>query len=105
MSGADFWNNSDAAQKLMTELKSVKGTVESYAALHREIDDELGLLEMCDDAKDRDHILQVQGKLKALESKVQAIEVQALFTGRNDARDVFLSVHAGGGGVDAMDWA
>ncbi len=105
MSGADFWSNSDAAQKVVTELKSVKGTVETYAALHRELEDELGLLEMCDDAKDREHILQVQGKLKALEAKVAAIEVQALFSGRNDGRDVFLSIHAGGGGVDAMDWA
>ena len=105
MSGADFWNNSDAAQKIVTELKSVKGTVETYLALHRELEDELGLLEMCDDAKDREHILQVQGKLKSLEAKVAAIEVQALFNGKNDARDVFLSIHAGGGGVDAMDWA
>ena len=105
MSGADFWNRPDAAQGLMTELKSIKGVVESYATLHRELEDELGLLEMCDEARDRDHILQTQPKLKGLEKRVEGIEVQALFSGANDGRDVFLSVHAGAGGVEAMDWA
>jgi peptide chain release factor 2 len=105
MSGADFWNRPDAAQGLMTELKSIKGVVEWYTALHREFEDEIGLLEMCDEAKDRDHILQVQSKLKSFETRVEGIEVQALFNGPNDARDVLISVHAGGGGVDAMDWA
>ena len=105
MSGADFWNKPDAAQTLVTELKSIKGVVESYTALHLELEDELGLVEMCDDAKDREHLQQPQSKLKAYESKVERVEVQALFTGRNDARDVFLSIHGGAGGVDAMDWA
>ena len=105
MAGADFWNKPDAAQGLMTELKSIKGVVETYTALHREIEDELGLLEMCDDSRDRDHILQVQGKHKSYEKKVEAVEVLALFSGPNDGRDVFLSIHAGAGGVDAMDWA
>jgi len=105
MSGSDFWNRPDAAQGLMTELKSIKGTVESYAALHRELEDELGLLEMSDDARDREHIQEVAQKVGAYEKKVESIEVLALFSGRNDARDVFLSIHAGAGGVDAMDWA
>jgi len=105
MSGADFWNKPDAAQGLMTELKSIKSVVEAYTTLHRELEDEVGLVEMCDDAKDREHLLQVQGKVAPYERRVEGIEVQALFTGRNDARDVFLSIHAGTGGVDAMDWA
>jgi len=105
MSASGFWDRPDAAQGLMAELKSMKGVAESYHALHRELDDELGLLEMCDEARDRDHILQAQAKVKALEKRVEATEVQALFTGKNDARDVFVSIHAGAGGVDAMDWA
>ena len=104
MSASDFWGNPEAAQGVMTELKSVKGVVESYRSLHREFEDEIGLLEMCDDARDHAHVEEVLGKLKPLERKVEAVEVQALFNGRNDARNVFLSIHSGAGGVDAMDW-
>ncbi len=105
MSASGFWDRPEAAQGLMAELKSLKGVVDSYRGLHRELDDEIGLLEMCDEARDRDHIVQVNEKVRDYERKVEATEVLALFTGRNDARDVFLSVHAGAGGVDAMDWA
>ncbi len=105
MSAADFWNNSDAAQKVVTELKSLKTVVDAYASLHQELEDEAGLLEMCDDAKDRAHIDEVAAKLPSLTKRVEAVEVQALFTSKNDGRDVFFSIHPGGGGVDAMDWA
>ncbi len=105
MSAADFWGNQEAAQKVVAELKSLKGIVESYAALHAELQDEIGLLEMCDDEKDQAHIGETMGKLPSYERRVGAIEVQALFNGKNDARDVFFSIHPGGGGVDAMDWA
>jgi peptide chain release factor 2 len=105
MSGADFWNNQDAAQKVVTELKAVKSVVESYRGLHQELEDEIGLLEMSDDTKDAEHIKEVEAKIPDLTAKVEGTEVQALFTGPNDTRDVFLSIHPGAGGVDAADWA
>jgi peptide chain release factor 2 len=60
---------------------------------------------MCDDAKDAAHIAETRGKVAAFVRRLEAVEVTALFNGKNDARDVFLSIHPGGGGVDAMDWA
>lgn len=105
MSRADFWNDTQGAQKLVAELKSLKAVVESYESLHTELDDEIGLLEMCDDGKDQAHIAEVAAKLPAYEKRFGAVEVQALFTGKNDGRDVYFSIHPGGGGVEAMDWA
>jgi peptide chain release factor 2 len=105
MGGADFWNNQDAAQKVVAELKSVKSVVESYQGLHTELSDEIGLLEMSDDVKDVAHIKEAGAKIPDFERKVEATEVQALFTGTNDGRDVFVSIHPGAGGVDAQDWA
>ena len=105
MSAGDFWTNTDAANKVVQELKALKGVVEGYTTMHATLEDEIGLLEMCDDARDRAHIDEVARKIPELTRKIDAIEVQALFTGKNDARDVFFSIHPGGGGVDAMDWA
>jgi len=105
MSGADFWNNQEAAQKVVTELKTVKSVVESYNKLHTGIEDEIGLLEMSDDVKDAAHIKETESKIPDFDARVRATEVQALFNGPNDARDVFVSIHPGAGGVDAADWA
>lgn len=105
MTGADFWGNQEAAQKVVSELKAVKSVVETYRGLHTELEDEIGLLELSDDVKDAEHIGEVAAKLPDLERKIEATEVQALFTGQNDGRDVFVSIHPGAGGVDAQDWA
>jgi len=105
MGGADFWNNQEAAQKVVAELKTVKSVVESYRKLHTELEDEIGLMEMSDDVKDAAHIKETEEKLDGLGNRVRATEVQALFNGFNDGRDVFVSIHPGAGGVDAADWA
>ena len=105
MSAADFWNNQDAAQVLIAELKSIKSIPETYLALHRDLEDESGIVEMCDAVKDVEHLKEAQGKVPSFIRRLDAIEVQALFTSPNDNRAVFLSIHAGAGGVDAMDWA
>jgi len=105
MGGADFWNNQEAAQKLVAELKTVKSVVESYRRLHTELEDEIGLLEMSDDVKDAAHIKETEEKIPGFTDRVRSTEVQALFNGPNDTRDVFVSIHPGAGGVDAADWA
>jgi len=105
MGAAEFWNNQDAAQKVVSELKSVKTTVESYRGLHQELEDEIGLLDMSDDVKDAAHIKEVEAKIPDLARQVEAIEIQALFNNPNDNRDVFVSIHPGTGGIDAQDWA
>jgi peptide chain release factor 2 len=105
MGAADFWNNQEAAQKLVVELKGVKAVVESYLGLHQELEDELGLVEMCDEIKDAEHLQQVEAKIPEYIRKVESVEVKALFTSPNDNRDVFVSIHPGNGGIDAQDWA
>jgi peptide chain release factor 2 len=105
MSGAGFWDNQDAAQKLSGELKGLKATVETYSALERELEDEIGIVEMCDETADKGHIDEAVGKLPRYAQRVESIELTTLFTGPNDAKDVILAIHAGTGGVDAMDFA
>jgi peptide chain release factor 2 len=60
---------------------------------------------MSDDAKDAAHIQETEAKVPEFLRRVEATEVQALFNGPNDTRDVFVSIHPGAGGVDAADWA
>ena len=105
MSAPDFWNDAEGAQKTVAQLKGLSSSVDGVRTLNREVDDEIGLLEMSDEVRDRAHILEAQKRLPEFAGRVEALELETLFSGPNDARDVFLSVHAGAGGVDSMDWA
>ncbi len=105
MARPDFWNHQEKAQTFIGELKSIKSIVEDYEKLHVDLSDEIELLEMCDDATDQAHFQEVNGKLSGYQVRVEKIELNTLFNGPDDSRDVFLSIHAGSGGVEAMDWA
>jgi peptide chain release factor 2 len=105
MSAPDFWNDAEGAQKTVSELKLLGAAVDDIRALYTETSDEITLLEMSDEVRDRAHIVDAQKKLAGLSRRVETLELQTLFNGPNDGRDVFLSVHAGAGGVDSMDWA
>ncbi len=44
-------------------------------------------------------------RLTATEQKLTALELARMFTGRDDPRNVILSINAGAGGTEAQDWA
>jgi peptide chain release factor 2 len=79
--------------------------VDTYAALHRELDDEIGMLEMADAVRDAAHIGEAAGRAHALDKRLQKMSLQAMFSQADDRRSAFLSLQAGAGGTDACDFA
>ena len=73
MSAADFWNNQEAAQTLIGELKAIKSIAEGYRSLHRDIEDELGIVDMCDESSDAEHLAEARGKIPAFARRVDAV--------------------------------
>jgi peptide chain release factor 2 len=47
----------------------------------------------------------VRAGVERLQDDLDRLEVATLLSGEHDANDAIVSVHAGEGGVDAMDWA
>ncbi|MHC4607271.1 MAG: PCRF domain-containing protein, partial [Planctomycetota bacterium] len=105
MSVPDFWNDQEGAQRLMARLKAAKAVAEPYRALVRELSDEVELLEMADEKADRAHVDEIRRKGNEYQRRVDRVELETLFSGENDDKPVFLSIHAGAGGTDSCDWA
>lgn len=82
--GPDFWKDSTAATKLMQEFGLLQKEIESYELIERLLKEE---------------------KYEALEEPLKNIEVYLYLSGRFDKANAFVTIHAGQGGVDAMDWA
>jgi len=105
MAGADFWNNQDAAQEVLRDVKMLRGWVEPFDALaaRNTTAHELGTL--LEESPDPEMQGELDAELESLSSDVDAYELRSLLRGEDDFRDVQLEISAGAGGTEAQDWA
>lgn len=67
--------------------------------------DHLELLEAADVQIDQGLIAEISLDVPRIAAKLESIERQALFSGKDDIRNAIITIQSGAGGVDAMDWA
>jgi peptide chain release factor 2 len=103
MAEADFWSHSEQAQATVAELKSVNTILRPLDEALAAAADVLALGELAEeDASLEPEFITETDRLQKL---VDAIELQSLLSGPNDAVDAILEIHARDGGTDANDWA
>ncbi len=90
-----FWDEPDAAARVNAEYARVARRRDTFAALEEDVE----LLEFADEGED------IEETLASVESRLQELELERLFSGRYDGGDALVIVNAGAGGTDAQDWA
>ena len=100
----DFWSDPDYAQKVMKEKKNMEDKVNSYEELCGTLDDIEELIEMTGD-DDQAVAEEIQAMFDDAAERVEDMRVKTLLNGKYDKCGAIVSIHAGTGGVDAMDWA
>jgi peptide chain release factor 2 len=95
-----FWDDQQRAAGISTEHARVTRRLERYERLRREYEDAMELLAM-----DGDIAAEISSSLEPLQSELERLQEEALFTGEYDAGDAVVTVHSGTGGTDAQDWA
>ncbi len=103
MAEAGFWDDNDAAQKIIAELKGLKIIVGPLDELSSAVGDLDALLEMADE--DEGFTEEVVSEISRLERILEDLELKALLSGPNDQAGAILSINARDGGTDANDWA
>ncbi|MGY6646473.1 MAG: peptide chain release factor 2 [Salinarimonas sp.] len=101
----DFWNDADAAQKLMRERTSLENQIETIKRLEQELEDAITLIELGDAEGDGDAVAEGEKALRSLEGEAERAQIEALLSGEADSNDTFIEVHSGAGGTESQDWA
>jgi len=104
-SESGFWNDSAAAEKVMTSLKSLKSRYEPWKGLRADIDDLETLHELAVDARDESESAGIENSLKEITARYEKQNLFELMSGEVDRNGCFLTVHSGAGGTEACDWA
>ena len=96
MEAGDFWDNSDLAQKKSQRLSEINSLFESVSLVENAIGDAETAAELDDEVSKYEGIAQ---------SALGKLEMNTYLSGRYDGLDAILSIHAGAGGTEAMDWS
>ncbi len=105
MAEQGFWDNPDAAQKVVQKLKGLKTAVEGPEELQAAVDDAQILVELAQSEQDDSMSAELGALAEDIEGKLQRLELSSLFSGARDANDVILNIHPGAGGTESCDWA
>ena len=105
MEAPDFWNDAEASQKKMKELKSLKDDMQTYTELNSRYEDIETLLEMGDEEGDLSLIPEIEQSIEAYQQQYEAIRIKTLLSGEYDADNAIVSLNAGAGGTESCDWA
>ena len=105
VSRPDLWDDQDLAKKLNAEYANVKGDLDLYDSLTRNLEDVEVLHEMAREVDDASQESDIEAGLRALAQSLRALELRSLFTGEHDESDCIVQINAKDGGVDAQDWS
>ncbi|MBR4789983.1 MAG: peptide chain release factor 2 [Treponema sp.] len=100
-----FWDDHEAAEKVMAQVRKLKNRVEPWRALLAEMDDLDAMYELAEESGSADDEAEVQSMYDAAKEKFEKLNILNLLSGEVDQNDAFLTVHAGAGGTEACDWA
>lgn len=101
MADEHFWDDRTRAAAISQECADLTEEVREWDALLAGIED-LEELAQTDDSELR---AEIERSFEELQKRFLKIEFHTLFSGRYDKQNALLAIHAGTGGVDAMDWA
>lgn len=101
----DFWTDTDRAKEIQTKMRRMQMKVERFRKLRQKHEDMLLMIELGEEAGDDEVGEEVAEELKTFEHELEAMRLETLLTGEYDDKNAILTLHAGAGGTEAMDWA
>jgi peptide chain release factor 2 len=108
MSGETFWNNQEAAQKVINETNDIRGKLEPLARFGKQVEDLQVMLELAaaePEAAQSKHETEMAADLKKLFADLDAFELKTFLNGPHDKCNCIFTINAGAGGTEAQDWA
>ena len=99
-----FWDDAEYAQKINQELNDVKISVDRYKELVVKLDDVQVMLELGMEDDDDSVETDIKADMEVIDKALEELHLEVLLSGKYDANNCYLTLHAGAGGTEAQDW-
>lgn len=105
MENPDIWSNPETAQALGQEKSKLESICQTFNQASAVLEDAKELLDMAQSEDDENTANSVINDLDNIESSIEKLEFQRMFSGDLDANSAYLDIQSGSGGTEAQDWA
>lgn len=86
----NLWNDQENAKKVLQNLSNLK--------------DEIKVIKDCQETLEILNHLQDESEIYKLEKQIDKLELKSYLSGIYDIKNAIITIHAGQGGTEAMDW-
>ncbi|MGC9450470.1 MAG: peptide chain release factor 2 [Oceanipulchritudo sp.] len=103
-----FWDKQEAANKIVTEVSHLKGSIQPIIRFHQKLEDVGTMMELVEDADGEEaegYIAEIRDSLSSMRGELDDLEIQSFLGGKMDRNNAILSINAGAGGTESCDWA
>ncbi len=104
-SAPGFWDDQQAAQKVIAEMNDRKEWIESWEVLNTKVNDLMDYLVLAEESDDESVLKEISSDLESVTSSVDELELRNMLRSPDDERNAILTIHSGAGGTEAQDWA
>jgi peptide chain release factor 2 len=114
MASGGVWADTDKAGQVVQEVKELKRWVEPYDVVRKRLDEARALYDLSKSESGEEfgqyaaEVLKgksLEDEADAIAAQLEALELQNMLQGPDDARDALLTIHPGAGGTESQDWA
>jgi len=100
----NFWDDAEAAQKVMTQLASLRDDVAGIDRAKEKLGDAEAAFELGTELGDQASLDESQALATSLEKDLSELELSSWFTDELDHGDAIVTIKPGQGGLEAQDW-
>ncbi|WP_139180770.1 peptide chain release factor 2 [Virgibacillus salinus] len=105
MTFPDFWDDQNAAQKVIAETNGLKSYVDSFDELEEKLDNLKVSFELVKEENDSELFAELEQEIHTVLEDINKFELQMLLSEPYDANNAILELHPGAGGTESQDWA
>lgn len=99
----DFWNDAKAAEKVMKQVRELKGWIEGCEEVSRSVDDLNVLFEFAKEGEATEE--EVDAHYAETVEMLENLELKNMLQGEADQMSCVLKINSGAGGTESQDWA
>lgn len=105
MNEAGFWDDAEAANGVVKQIKQLKDKIADHDAARDLCDETQILLEIYEDDPCEENEKELSEGMAELRNSFEGFKLTTMLSGEYDANNAILSIHPGAGGTESQDWA